>query len=261
MACSLSEVALADDLPRREVEKLVERMPDSQYDLQAAVEWGREVRRMKDINPDLLAMINREKDWMKLQNVFTVLAQRVDLTEAQLAELKRPLYENRADSSPMNKLTEVYISGVFRTLGNYPSRENEDLVLSFLDKEDGIFNSRISMILASMGTSHSLEALRKLAMDLKAGSGRRGDWETAQTAIWAIEKRMSAEKKKSSAGKPPQGDSTYSNGKAPTAKEPRKNEARETRENPARYTRWAGSILVLLAILGLGLLYIKRRGR
>lgn len=256
-----AEAAFAEDLPRKEVEQLIERRPDLEYGSESASKWQLEVRNKKSINQDLLAMVDRETDWMKLREVFTALAQRVDLTEAQLAELKRPLYQNHADGRPMNKLTEVYIDGVFRTLENYPSRENEDLLLSFLDKDDGNFNLRIPLTLASMGTSHSLESLRKLAADLKSGSGRRGDWETAQTAIWAIEKRVSAEKRKSSAVKSPREDANHDDGKTSARIEPKKDKARDTRKKIERYPYWAGLILVLVTILGLGLLYIKRRGR
>ncbi|MCW1924291.1 hypothetical protein OKA05_17125 [Luteolibacter arcticus] len=181
--------------PRGDVELLVakgaEYLSEKEY-----LAWQKEVASRPDIKSDLLAMLRRafevDKNVQALGRALSALQLRADLTDVELTEILRPLITLQ-NATALDRLQISYAYAGLQVLNNYPSKEHEDLGITYLLRPELHARLGAARALAQIGTERSLVPLRTLAEDLKPPDGLSDDsYTTVLQAIASIEKRLQA---------------------------------------------------------------------
>lgn len=258
--CFFAGWAWCDELPSKEAKLLVQSRPETSYPPEVYDEWRLRAKAQKGVTPDLLIMIKQEKDWELIGGILATLRERDDVTPEMLEDLKKPLNDILSKDPHSDMLLTNYASGVIALLGNFPTDENEELLLSILDKQGGTYNMAVFLSLASSGTEKSLIPLKKILKETNHLSGSRGDPVFLENAIESIEKRVAANQRKvgrKAGRRDASTDSENSGGNVSTETnfDP-KQKSSDDRKSMSQWLVWGGLVLGGMILL---LKFIQKR--
>ena len=259
--CLFTCVARCDEASRKAAEMLVKSYPDWHSNQAYAEKWRLEVKSKNGVTSDLIEMIKEEKDWELVGGIFTTLRERDDVTPEMLEDLKKPLNDILSKVPHSDMLSSSYAYGVIGLLSNFPTSENEKLLLSLLGKHDGYYNLGVFPSLAAIGTAESLPTMKKMLADFNYPSGGGGDVVVSlENAVKSIEKRINAGERQAASKNrrrdaSPDSENNGGNVSTETNFDP-KQKSSDDRKSMSQWPVWGGLVLGGMILL---LKFIQKR--
>lgn len=122
-------------------------------------DWDTKIKQMPNATHKIIELFNNEKDWELHRYPYSALRTRKDLTPGELNNLLDKAKSIASETYQPTKHELVFASFVFALLADYPSEENEQILISHFDAHDGEFRAHIIEALKSIGTNASLPLL------------------------------------------------------------------------------------------------------
>lgn len=204
----------------------------------------------------LLELSEKIKDFEHLSVVYVALRARADLSESQQKRIRdalNPLVGNMAGGRvSMLKQQGLYL------IANYPSADNEALLIRFLSERkhwrDSDYTDIAAESLSRIGTPNALQALREYAARAKPPEGYQS---RGYDAAVEAEKQILARSSAGTNNTPPKSSAINA-----TASKPAKSSselAATPSEEPTSSTPW--SVVAVLIVAASGLLWLLLKGR
>lgn len=204
----------------------------------------------------LLELSEMVEDFEHLAVVYAALRARADLSESQQKRIRdalNPLVGNMSGGrASILKQQGLYL------IGNYPSSDNETLLVRFLSERKHWRDSDYSDIAAAglgrIGTPKAIDALRQYATRAKPPEGYQSRGYDA-----AIEAENAILARSASGAQVPPSKSPAANGTASKVAKSSSDQAATPSEEPASSTPWSIIVVLIVAATGLLWLLLKKR--
>jgi hypothetical protein len=151
----------AGNLTNEDLKQLIYAAP-TDIDSENDNAWISQIRSFPDLTPKIYVLLNQEKNPEALNPIFSALRVRGDLDSKSLEELLNKAIEIADSENEPQAHDQVFASGVFSLLEDFPSDVHEKILIKYFNVHDGAYRHSIINALEHIGTSACLPVLNDL---------------------------------------------------------------------------------------------------